>query len=246
MKKSSYQRGFFCGLSRVEEKLHIQAAILLLMNSEKNFFLFEDNPQQATIDWLITHLKDISQHLVVNDIFRDTHLRKILDKLGQDQVFAYFVATTKFWNSIVEERKKRNTGVTDGLFGEEITTQQISHADGTDRTQESGYKVNLEYLERIGIDPDKVLYFRLTQPSDGIEAKPELYWTSDYFETIKGLQAEIPETQRKTAVILISSLAEIAKNGGIIQDGNDDLGLAIRQVGNENFDQSKSLGIIQF
>jgi len=70
------------------------------------------------------------------------------------------------------------------------------------------------YLKTKGIDPSKVLFFRITQPTDN--PKPEYYWTSDYSEVQKGLTAEISPEQRKTSIILVADLETINGNGGLI------------------------------
>ena len=89
------------------------------------------------------------------------------------------------------------------------------------------------------IDPSKVLFFRRTIPSK--DPKPEFFWTSDYFETRQGLTAEISPKNRDTAIIIVASLDAINKNGGLIQDINDDQGIAVRQIGTDNFDQNLAL-----
>ena len=49
------------------------------------------------------------------------------------------------------------------------------------------------------------------------------------------------QTLRETAVILGTSLDAINTNGGLIQDINDDQGLAVRQIGLSPFDQQSAL-----
>ena len=143
---------------------------------------------------------------------------------------------SKFQNIITPERQKRWDGDMSGLFGDKIHIAETTHANGKIRRAESDYKINVEYLKTQGIDPSQVLFFRVTQPTD--KPKPEYYWTSDYFETQKGLTREISSKQRKTSIILVSSLDVINSNGGLIQDINDDNGLAVRQIGTGDFDQN--------
>jgi hypothetical protein len=83
--------------------------------------------------------------------------------------------------------------------------------------------------------------FRITQPSE--QAKPEYYWTADYFEAHKGLQQEVSGEKRRRAVILIADLKMISQNGGLIQDVNDSGSLDVRQIGTGSFDQKKALVI---
>lgn len=100
------------------------------------------------------------------------------------------------------------------------------HHTGRRRHEEHGGRLHLEYLDELGIDPNFVLYFRVTQPAlNG--PKPEYYWTSDLREVTQGLNAEgsgngYPE-------ILVSTLADISTNGGLMLDVNDDAGIAVRQ-----------------
>jgi hypothetical protein len=128
-----------------------------------------------------------------------------------------------------------------GLFGKEILAEESFHEDKEKRRSKSGYYINLQYLREVGINVDRVLFFRLTQPLLENEFKPELYWTSDYFETRKGLRVEVAGEQRESSIVLVASLEAISKNGGLIQDVNDDNGLAVRQLENKSFSQSEAL-----
>ncbi len=123
-----------------------------------------------------------------------------------------------------------------GLYGNEIRIASNAHENEMQRILESGPKVNLEYLRKKEIDPAHVLVFRITQPS-GV-AKPELYWTTDFYETQKGLRKEISEDNRRNTVLLISNLETISRNGGLIRDINDDNGLSVRQINNKSFNQN--------
>jgi len=149
----------------------------------------------------------------------------------------------KFSDIIHLEREKRWKDDTSGLLGEKVDIAETLHAGDRKRRAESGYKINVEYLKTAGIDPSKVLFFRATQPAD--QAKPEYYWTSDYFETQRGLTIEIPVEQRKTAIILVADLETINNNGGLIQDINDDNGLPVRQIGTAGFDQNLAIAKIK-
>lgn len=147
-----------------------------------------------------------------------------------------------FHDLIHPEREKRWQDDTSGLFREEVRIPETSHNDGRVRRAESGYKISLEYLKSMGIDPSKILFFRVTQPAT--EPKPEYYWSSDFFETQYGLTAEIPSAKRDHSVTLIASLKDISSNGGLIQDINDDNGISVRQIDSGPFDQNKALAVI--
>lgn len=149
----------------------------------------------------------------------------------------------RFDNIIESERSRRSQTGNSDLFGEKIEIPETQHADGRTRRIEVGYKVNTDALSARGIDPTKVLFFRISQPSS--VPKPEYYWTSDYFETQHGLMMEIPSVQRKTAITLVASLSAISSNEGLIQDVNDDSGLAVRQIGAGVFDQQHTIARIE-
>ena len=125
------------------------------------------------------------------------------------------------------------------IFGEVVQVAETTHADGRIRHEEEGPRIKVDDLREAGIDPSKVLFFRLTQPSD--QPKPEYYWTTDYGETMKGLRMEVSEERRRTAIILVADLATINQNEGLIRDRNDDNGLAVRQIGLDTFNQSKAI-----
>jgi hypothetical protein len=165
-------------------------------------------------------------------------IRESDEALGQ-----YIEHTSRFADLIYSERDKRWKGDTTGLFGEEVTIPESSHMDGRTRRSEKGLKINVPYLSTVGVDPSKVLFFRITQPAD--VPKPEFYWTSDYRETRGGLTREISREQRQTAVILIAPLDTLENSGGgLIQDINDDRGVPVRTISLEPFDQAQCLGKI--
>lgn len=113
------------------------------------------------------------------------------------------------------------------------------HSSGQARRHESGKTVELRKVQEQGGDPSKILYYRATQPS--YLPKPEYYWTSDSVEAKGGLMQELGPDQAATAVVLVSSLAQIAGNSGLIQDINDDQGIAVRQRGFESYSQAEAL-----
>lgn len=129
----------------------------------------------------------------------------------------------------------------DVIFGETVVIpedDQNLHESGNRRREESGQRLEVEALRAVGIDPQYVLMFRVTQPS--AEPKPELYWTSDPSETLHGLNVELG-SRASSAIILIDSLAAIARNDGLIRDINDDGGVAVRQIGLGSYDQASAL-----
>lgn len=111
--------------------------------------------------------------------------------------------------------------------------------DGTSRRSEEGHPMDFDYIHAEGIDPERVLYFRATQPMQN-EPKPEYYWTSDLREVKNGLGVELG-SQASTAIILVSTLKTISHNCGLIEDVNDDSGVAVRQIGLEPFDQRDAM-----
>jgi len=159
---------------------------------------------------------------------------------NDESLLQYLENTARFNEIITKERTRRFQGDMTGLLAEEVTTTETTHADKRARRIEAGHRVNVDYLYTIGVNPSKVLFFRVTQPST--TPKPEYYWTSDLFETIEGLHREIPPEHRKKAIVLICDLQTINENGGLIQDINDDSGLSVRQIGIDAFDQNKALG----
>ncbi len=180
------------------------------------------------------------------EIFSDPRLYKALpneykvDPLGLENLLLY----TSRLNRIVQtEMQRRWNGDTSGLFGEDVQIPETTHSGGRVRRAESGYKINVESLRKHNIDPTKVLFFRVTQPSDA--PKPEWYWTTDFFETQKGLNVEISPEDRQKSVTLVASLDAINRNGGLIQDINDDQGIAVRQILSLPFDQKQSIAVVK-
>jgi len=177
--------------------------------------------------------------LVVEDFEDPSFFNSLPEEIrsSNERLMEYLDNSQKFANIIDEEREKRFGGDMSGLFGDTISAPETSHADGRERMAEKNYIVNVDYLRTKNIDPSKVLFFRLTQPSD--VPKPEYYWTSNLSEVQKGLRVEVPKALRETAIILVSDMETISRNGGLLQDINDDSGLAVRQIGVEGFDQTK-------
>lgn len=183
--------------------------------------------------WILRDFSDPALYPALPEYIRD----------DQELFSSYIENTAKFSEIIHTELRKRDTGDKSGLFGSEESIPASLHANGRERREESGYRVNPEYLHTVGIDPRKVLFYRITQPSD--TPKPEYYWTSDFHEVVAGLHAEVRGEQRKNAVVLVADLQTINENEGLIQDINDDQGLPVRQIGLGPFDQKKSLAVFR-
>ena len=215
--------------------------------------LFPDESEEKLVETKvasdrISGLSDLLQsknaqiEFLITEYFKDPDfLNSLPEEIKDDDIklIELMLNMSAFQEIITSEREKRWSGDESGLFGEEVQIAETQHADGRARKAESGYRINVDYLKTLGIDPSKILFFRITQPVK--EAKPEYYWTSDLFETKKGLTREILPEQRQSAVILVADLETINKNGGLIQDINDDLGLPVRQIGTDGFDQSNAL-----
>jgi hypothetical protein len=185
-------------------------------------------------------------HPLTYDIFSDEHLFKALpdaykiDGIGIENLMLH---TSRFTRLAKREMGRRLEGDATGLFGEEVSIPETTHANGGKRRAESGYRINVDYLLKHNIDPTKVLFFRSTQPSDS--PKPEWYWEIDYYETKRGLQQEISGDQRRTAVTLVATLDKINRNGGLIHDCNTDTGLSVRQILPQPFDQRNAIAIFR-
>lgn len=184
-------------------------------------------------DWMVRDFSDPALYPALPDNIRN----------NQELLSSYIENSAKFDSIIHTERSKRYRGNEDGLFGKEVSIPESLHANGRVRRAESGYSVHPEYLRTVGIDPEKVLFYRVTQPSE--IPKPEFYWTSDYQEVVAGLHVETGGEYRKTAVILAADMLTISKNEGLIQDVNDDQGLAVRQIGLGSFDQKNALAVFR-
>ena len=177
-------------------------------------------------------------HPAILEYFEDEDLAKeLFQKFQDDAIEEYIVHSCKFANFIPHARSTDT-----GFFGKEKTIPETKHGDERIRSEEKGRKLDLEVLKKNGIDPQKVLFFRVTQPVEEGKAKPEYYWTSNYFETRNGLRQEISSDLRSKSIILVADLETISNNGGLIEDMNDCGGLSVRQCSpDETFAQDKAL-----
>jgi hypothetical protein len=180
--------------------------------------------------------RGVSVHPFVYEYFSDPRFFNSLPSLVRQNPISMLrlLATNSKFFSIIHDFN---------LYGQEVTIGESKTEHGASRSLEVGPRINLEYLRSKGIDPSQVLFFRITQPS--YAAKPEYYWTTDFFEPLKGLRMEISPEKRKNAVLLISNLETINRNGGLIRDVNDDAGLAVRQISNANFNQNLCLSRVK-
>lgn len=206
-----------------------------------------DPEVSQTVDSASTALKQqgLEENAFVTSYFKDPELFHALPaeiRTNLSLLMEYIKATSKFNDLVEKERSRRFRGDTMGLLAEEVNIPKSLHISGGTRRAEEGYRVNVDYLRTVGIDPTKVLFFRITQPSS--QPKPEYYWTSDYWETVHGLTVEVHGEQREKSVILVADLETINQNGGLIQDINDDSGLAVRQIGLKPFGQNQALAFL--
>ena len=208
----------------------------------------EQNKQfEQTIDEAVRILdaQGVEVHPMVLESFLDPSFFKSLPEgIKKDplELTVYIGNSSRFADAVTSQRSLRAKGDETGLLGKNVDIPETAGADGTVRPAESGQLFQTEALRKMGINPDYVLFFRLTQPAD--EPKPEAYWTSDFYESQRGLQQEISGEKRARAVTLVAGLTEIDRDGGLIQDRNDDGGMSVRRITQQPFDQNRSLAII--
>lgn len=137
------------------------------------------------------------------------------------------------------ERRFFDRGDTTRFFGE---IQEVSSPDKTGSIKQTEPVINVDFLVERGIDPTKVLFFRRTHISK--DPKIERYWSSDFDAVRRGLIVERRGESRRNNVILVTTLALLNSNGGLIADGNDDNGLSVRCLGQELFNSDSALALI--
>ncbi len=153
------------------------------------------------------------------------------------KVIEYMKHSSRY--SIIDRWGGEHGGVHD--IKNEVTVPQSPdnlHANGNLRRVEKHDRFNMDYVISKGIDPNYVLYFRATRPS--VTPKPEYYWTSDFREVNYGLQQE-GSNRQADSIVLVSTLSQIAENGGLMIDVNDDEGIAVRQIGLASYHQADAL-----
>jgi hypothetical protein len=177
---------------------------------------------------------DLSEiHPLIYDMFADKNfVASIPEKIKHDP------RTLGNWlkNSTLFTKIRHSADI----IGPVITIPETQYTDGKKRKEESGPELLLNKIKRLGVDPANVLYFRRTQPTENT-SNPEHYWTSDYWETVSGLQQEIKGEKRENSVILCSTLEDIGSDSNLILDINDDEGLALRRVNPSVYDQKRIL-----
>ncbi len=179
---------------------------------------------------------------LTREIFQDSRFNdQFLKRLSPEEQYQYLKNTSLFEAKLKKDSWLSSAGEPNTMFGAETIAPEMIKANGAIIPPESGKAIDINNLREAGIDPSKVLVFRATQPSD--QPKPEYYWTTDYFETKKGLNAEMGENNRNTAIIIVSNLEQVCQ-GGAIKDKNDDNGLSVRRIELSSYDQKTALGKI--
>lgn len=204
----------------------------------------EASTASETVQPLFDRLKKegIEPGFITSEIFCDINFNdQFLNQFPAEEQYQYLKNTSLFESKLKKDNWLSAAGEPNTMFGAETVAPEISKANGAIIPPESGKVIEIDNLREAGIDTSKVLIFRATQPSD--QSKPEYYWTTDYFETKKGLSAEMGESNRKTAIILVSNLEQICE-GGAIKDKNDDNGLSLRRIDMSSYDQKTALGKI--
>ena len=129
------------------------------------------------------------------------------------------------------------------ILGDVIKLPESQHADGRERRAEEGPEVLVNKIKEEGVDLNGVLFFRRTLLANET-SKPESYWTSDYWETVRGLSVEIAGEQREKTKILCSTLQDLSSDSRLVTDINDDNGLSVRRESLEAYDQKRVLFVI--
>lgn len=185
-------------------------------------------------------------HPLIFELFTDNDfVSQIPDNIknNQPEIARYMFHSSRLFDILNKETEKKFIGETSGLLGESPRIDGSQTGLETENRNQHGPVVNVKYLETLGIDPKYILFFRVTQPQKE-EPKLESYWTSDFYETQKGLTREISPDMRKTSITLVASLAEISGDSTLIQDINDDSGLAVQRLSTTPFNQNRSLFVI--
>lgn len=140
-----------------------------------------------------------------------------------------------------QELHKQLSGGGEALLGQE--TALPNKVNGNKYKDDKARTVDMRKVVSAGIDPSKVLVFRITQPSEA--PKAELYWQTDIDAMVS--MYELSAVQKNSSVILVSTLDQIASsNGGIVVDLMDNNGLSFRQVGVDSFPDDAVLASVKF
>jgi len=109
--------------------------------------------------------------------------------------------------------------------------------------EESGLEINFDKLEQEGIDPKKVLVFRITS-SEPPNLHTEAYWTTDVDAFL--MMYEYSEEMKSESYILISTLSNVAGDGTVNIDRMDTSGASIHRMSNENLQADQLLGYCKY
>ena len=97
---------------------------------------------------------------------------------------------------------------------------------------ENGKLIKIDEIEKAGLDPNFILVFRRAPLSEDYHR----FWTSDYIKVRDALQREIPTQKRIHTQILVSTLAEINGEEGLIEDHTDvNIGTSFMRKGKKRF-----------
>lgn len=213
------------------------------MPDNANFkpLLFGDQEKPVTNELVKSAIVDLQSegfriNPLIQEIFENENLsNKLAETLSKENLKEFIQNSSRF-------RDFLNSDEAPTFLGEQVVIPESTLASGNVRRSEIGQRVLLNVISQKGINPDKVLMFRVTSPSD--TPKPEYYWTSDFFLVIRGLHEEISPEVRANSVVLVNTLEAINKNQGLIVDVNEDNGQPVRQIGLASFDQQSCLAKI--
>ena len=179
---------------------------------------------------------------ITSEIFTDSNFNdQFLSHFSSEEQYQYFKNTSLFETKLKKDKWLTAAGNSNTMFGKETIAPAITKENSAEIPPIEDKLININHIKESGMDPSKILVFRATQPSD--LAKPENNWSSDYFETKRGLWTEFGKERRKSAIILVSNLEQICQ-GGAILDRNDSNGLSLRRIDSSPYDSKTALGKI--
>jgi hypothetical protein len=175
---------------------------------------------------------------LIYEVFTDKHFVDALPSTIKNNVelLGAYLRNTSLFASIPQNHTT--------IRGDVIAHEPIMMQSGRERSKEEGEELLVDAVREMGIDPAYVFYYRRTQPSEVGTSKPEYYWTSDYWEVVKGLTQEISGEERNNSKILCTSLAELSSDSILSIDPNDDNGFSVRRASTDHYDQSRVLFVI--
>ncbi len=165
-------------------------------------------------------------------------LKSFLTEAVYNSLPSYIISNYKEYLVNTSKFVKILTGPNvDGLF------DNLAEYENKAGMIESGKILNTKKLESLGINLDKVLFFRITINHPEVLAR-ENYWTTD-LETFISMY-EIPPEDKNRSNILISNLSNISEGGIVNIDQMDTNGVSIHLDSDEIMDSSKILGSCTF